>query len=46
MQDPSKPIWFNKSSNERVVDISEPKYKILLITNHTGLFKQLRLKLD
>ena len=32
MQDPSKPIWFNKSSNERVVDISEPKYKIFVAT--------------
>ena len=32
MQDPSKPIWFNKSINERVVDISEPKYKIFVAT--------------
>jgi hypothetical protein len=32
MQDPSKPIWFNKNSNERVVDISEPKYKIFVAT--------------
>ena len=32
MQDPSKPIWFNKSNNERVVDISEPKYKIFVAT--------------
>jgi hypothetical protein len=32
MQDPSKPIWFNKNNNERVVDISEPKYKIFVAT--------------
>ena len=32
MQDPSKPIWFNKNINERVVDISEPKYKIFVAT--------------
>jgi len=32
MQDPSKPIWFNKSSNERVVDISGPTYKIFVVT--------------
>ena len=32
MQDPSKPIWFNKKNNERVVDISEPKYKIFVAT--------------
>ncbi len=32
MQDPSKPIWFNKSSGERIVDISEPKYKIYVAT--------------
>ena len=32
MQDPSKPIWFNKNSNERVVDISGPKYKIFVAT--------------
>ena len=32
MQDSSNPIWFNKSSNERVVDISEPKYKIFVAT--------------
>ena len=32
MQDPSKPIWFNKNINERVIDISEPKYKIFVAT--------------
>jgi hypothetical protein len=32
MQDPSKPIWFDKNINERVVDISEPKYKIFVAT--------------
>lgn len=32
MQDPSKPIWFNKSSNERVVNISGPTYKIFVAT--------------
>ena len=32
MQDPSKPIWFNKNINERVVDISDPKYKIFVAT--------------
>lgn len=32
MQDPSKPIWFNKSSGERVFDISGPKYKIYVAT--------------
>ena len=32
MQDPSKPIWFNKNNNERVVDISEPRYKIFVAT--------------
>ena len=32
MQDPSKPIWFNKNINERVVDISGPKYKIFVAT--------------
>ena len=32
MQDPSKPIWFNKNSNERVVDISGPKYRIFVAT--------------
>jgi hypothetical protein len=32
MQDPSKPIWFDKNINERVVDISGPKYKIFVAT--------------
>ena len=32
MQDPSKPIWFDKNINERVIDISEPKYKIFVAT--------------
>ncbi len=32
MQDPSKPIWFDKNINERVVDISEPKNKIFVAT--------------
>jgi hypothetical protein len=32
MQDPSKPIWFNKSSNERGIDISGPKYRIFVAT--------------
>jgi hypothetical protein len=32
MQDPSKPIWFNKSSNEKAIDISGPKYKIFVAT--------------
>ena len=32
MQDPSKPIWFNKSSNEKGIDISGPKYRIFVAT--------------
>ena len=32
MQDPSKPIWFDKNINERVIDISGPKYKIFVAT--------------
>ena len=32
MQDASKPIWFKKTGEDRVVDISEPKYKIFVAT--------------
>jgi len=32
MQDPSKPIWFNKNSNEKGIDISGPKYRIFVAT--------------
>jgi hypothetical protein len=32
MQDPSKPIWFNKNINERGIDISGPKYRIFVAT--------------
>ena len=32
MQDASKPIWFKKTETGRVVDISEPKYKIFVAT--------------
>ena len=32
MQDPSKPIWFNKNIGERGIDISGPKYRIFVAT--------------
>ena len=32
MQDPSKPIWFDKNSDGRTIDISGPKYRIFVAT--------------
>ena len=32
MQDPSKPIWFNKNIGEKGIDISGPKYRIFVAT--------------